>query len=78
MKNNIIFAVFVLVVVGLLFALSGQRAPRLPQDASHAVTSEVRPCLDCHGPAGQFARKATHPPKDQCMECHRVKRKTAK
>jgi hypothetical protein len=30
--------------------------------------------MECHGPGKPAARKETHPPKDDCIKCHKVKR----
>jgi flagellin-like protein len=72
--NTVIFIVFVLVVVGVLFAISGDRSPRVPDDQNHAVITDDAACLECHGPGKYAERKPDHPPKDQCLICHKVKR----
>jgi flagellin-like protein len=72
--NTLIFIVFVAVVVGLLFSISGNRSPRIPDDQTHAVITDAKACLKCHGPGMPNARKPDHPPKDQCMLCHKVRR----
>lgn len=74
MKQTIAFLVFVALVVGLLFALSGERANRIPEDRNHAVWDRNDLCLDCHGPEGLLPRGPDHPPKDDCIKCHKVKR----
>lgn len=76
MKNTIIFIIFVLAVLGLLYAVSGTRSPRIPDNESHRGIDTVVACLECHGQGKQFARKPTHPPKDECFICHKVKRTT--
>ena len=73
MKHIIAFAVFVVAVVGLLFTLSGDKAPRIPDNADHVVFDVESVCHDCHGPEGVAPRSDTHPPKDQCLACHGVK-----
>jgi cytochrome c553 len=73
MKHVIIFLVFAALVVGLLFTLSGTKAPRIPDNEQHLVFDVAEVCWDCHGPEGEAPRKETHPPKDQCLECHKVK-----
>jgi hypothetical protein len=69
-----LFIVFVLAVVGLLFAVSGERAQRIPEDELHAVIDNNEVCMGCHGPGKPAALKETHPPKYECIECHKVKR----
>jgi cytochrome c553 len=73
MKHVVIFLVFAALIVGLLFTLSGTKAPRIPDSEQHLVFDEEGVCWDCHGPEGEAPRKETHPPKDQCLECHKVK-----
>lgn len=74
-KNTAIFVLFVIAVLGVLFAVSGKRSPRIPGDSIHAVISGEAACLECHGPGKYAQRKETHPPKDQCLVCHKTKRK---
>ncbi|HAM52651.1 MAG TPA: hypothetical protein DCP92_18860 [Nitrospiraceae bacterium] len=78
MKNTLIFVVFVLLVLGLLFLISGTRSPKIPDDALHRTISDKTACLECHGPGKEAALKKNHPPKDQCFICHKVKRKGAR
>jgi mono/diheme cytochrome c family protein len=73
MKHIAIFLVFVALIVGLLFTLSGNKSPRIPNDEYHVVFDAEEVCRGCHGPEGDAPRKETHPPKDQCLECHKVK-----
>ena len=73
MKHIAMYVVFMLVVVGLLFALSGTKSPRIPDDENHMNFTVVERCRECHGPDGVAPRSDSHPPKDQCLECHKVK-----
>jgi cytochrome c553 len=73
MKHVAIFLVFAALIVGLLFTLSDTKAPRIPDNEQHLVFDVEEVCWDCHGPDGEAPRKETHPPKDQCLECHKVK-----
>ncbi len=74
MRNNIIFAVFILAVIGFLFSISGKKYPQIPANESHLGITEVAACMQCHGPAGVMPRKPAHPPKDDCFKCHKKKR----
>jgi hypothetical protein len=65
---------FVLSVLGFLFLVSGERAHRIPDDENHMVFDDNEVCMPCHGPGQPYARKPTHPPKDDCIKCHKVKR----
>jgi len=73
-KNTAVFVAFVLVVLGFLYAISGTRSPRIPEDANHAVFNNEALCLRCHRLTGEAPRKPDHPPKDECLKCHKVKR----
>ncbi len=72
--NTVIFVLFVLVVIGLLTAISGERSPRVPIDAIHNGIEDNAVCLECHGPGMAQERGPKHPPKDQCLLCHHRKR----
>ncbi|MEJ2182323.1 MAG: hypothetical protein P8Y66_02230 [Nitrospirota bacterium] len=74
MKNTLIFVAFVLLVLGGLYLISGDRSPRIPDDALHAGLSENAACAVCHGPGMEEALSAEHPPKDDCLYCHKRKR----
>ncbi|MBI5100273.1 MAG: cytochrome C [Nitrospirae bacterium] len=74
MKNNIIFAVFVLVVLGFFFSISGKKYPQIPANDAHKELTGSAACLSCHGPEGERPRKPSHPPKDDCLKCHKKKR----
>ena len=74
MKNTIGFTVFVLVVLLFLFFLSsGKKVPAIPSDALHSVLTTDASCAACHGPDKQAPLKPSHPPKEQCLVCHKVK-----
>lgn len=74
MKNTLIFIVFVLVVLGLLYAISGKRVPPplIPADSRHMVTGDTAVCTGCHGPGKEAPLKAKHPPKHECFKCHKT------
>ncbi|MHB8882219.1 MAG: c-type cytochrome [Thermodesulfovibrionales bacterium] len=74
MKNNIIFIVFILIVVGFLLSISGKKYPQIPATKAHLGITEAAACLTCHGPDGERPRKPAHPPKDDCLKCHKKKR----
>lgn len=77
MKNTLIFIVFVLVVLGLLYAISGKRVPPplIPADAAHSGPTDPPACLECHGLGKEAPRKAKHPPKHECFKCHKAANK---
>ena len=73
MKHVAVFLVFVVAVVGLLLAISDDKAPRIPDNELHVAFDVEEACWECHGPEGEAPRGEDHPPKDQCLECHGVK-----
>jgi hypothetical protein len=78
MRNTLIFVVFVLIVLALLYAISGKRVPPplIPADGLHAEAGgNTSVCMGCHGPGKDAALKAKHPPKYECFKCHKTVRK---
>jgi len=73
-KATVGFVVFVIVVLAVLFLISGPQSPRIPDDENHVVWNRTTLCLDCHGPEAVAPRGKEHPPKDACLKCHKVKR----
>lgn len=61
----------------MLYAVSGKRNPRIPENDNHKVISTSAACLECHGPGKAAERKKDHPPKDDCLICHKTKRNRA-
>jgi hypothetical protein len=74
MKNTLIFIIFMLIVLGVLSLLSGTRAPRIPEDALHAGITDNAVCQKCHAPGTPTSLKQNHPPKTECVICHKRKR----
>ena len=75
MKGTLIFLVFVLAVLAFLSMISGRRVlpPFIPQDSQHIVLDDPKVCLECHGPGKGAPLKKAHPPKRECLKCHKVK-----
>jgi len=74
MKNTISFILFVLVVIGLLFSISGKKYPQIPHDTAHIFATDITACMECHGPSQKYQMKAAHPPKYECFKCHKQKK----
>jgi len=73
MKKNIGIIVFVLAILAFLFLLSNQKkAPLLPGDEAHKQVLSISLCQACHGPGKQSPLKPSHPPKEQCLLCHKT------
>jgi hypothetical protein len=64
------------VLIFLLFLSSGNKVPAVPQDDLHKNATTDASCIVCHSPGRQAPLKATHPPKEQCLICHKMKKKT--
>jgi cytochrome c553 len=74
MRNNVLFAVFIVVILVFLFSISGKKYPQIPADSAHQQITDAGQCLTCHGSDGKHPRKPSHPPKDECTKCHKKKR----
>jgi hypothetical protein len=73
MKNNIGIIVLALTILAFLFFLSSRKkAPMLPDDEAHKQVQSNSLCQTCHGPGKQSPLKPSHPPKEQCLLCHRT------
>jgi len=73
MKNNIGIIVLALALLAFLFFLSSrQKAPFLPANETHNHALSNSACLTCHGPGKQSPLKPSHPPKEQCLLCHKT------
>jgi hypothetical protein len=57
----------------VVFALADRHAPFIPRDIFHALVINNSACTTCHTPGKQAPLKASHPPKDECMSCHKAK-----
>jgi hypothetical protein len=73
MKSFMGFIIFVVVVVVVLLMFPGKEYPRIPDDGFHQGVTDPAACMDCHGPGRRYEIKKTHPPKFECLKCHRRK-----
>ena len=72
LQKNLVFYGGALLMVGTLAFLSGKREKRyVPEDGNHPRPLVVAQCRDCHAPGKVAPQTAKHPPKEQCMLCHR-------
>ena len=76
MKNTIGFILFAAAIVLVLFFLStsGKKAPFIPSDDLHRIINTETACTECHAPGKRAPLKPSHPPKEQCLVCHKVKK----
>ncbi len=66
-----VFAAAILLV--LFFLSSGKKAPLIPGDALHQNATTNEACGECHAPGKPAPLKENHPPKEQCLICHKTK-----
>ena len=57
----------------VVFAFADRDAPRIPHDIFHTIVINNAACTTCHTPGKQAPLKASHPPKEECMFCHKAK-----
>jgi hypothetical protein len=75
MKNNMVFlAGAAAVLIVLLFLSSGRKIPPIPVDDLHRNITADSVCRECHAPGKGAPLKDSHPPKEQCLVCHKTKR----
>lgn len=75
MKNTLGFILFAAAVLLVLFFLSsGKKPPFIPADARHQSITTDAACTECHAPGKQAPLKPSHPPKEQCLVCHKAKK----
>lgn len=75
MKNTVGFIAFVLAVILFLFFLStAKKTPALPDDALHRNMTANAACAACHAPGMRAPLKSSHPPKEDCLQCHKAKK----
>ncbi len=82
MKQVLIFIVFVAVVLGVFFAVSTDKPPFMPSDGEHLAALAAAgqdkspvPCRACHAPGMSASLGPAHPPKEQCLRCHKKERR---
>lgn len=72
-KSGWMFLLLAALLLGGLLMLSGKKFAPLPTDALHAGLKDNTSCLPCHSPEGDSPLGDKHPPKEQCLTCHKVK-----
>ena len=64
------------VLIVLFFAsTAGKKPPFIPLDSFHAGLKTNEACLPCHAPGKQAPLKDAHPPKEQCVVCHKQRKR---
>ncbi len=74
MKSFRSLVIVAVAVVLALFYLSstGKKPPMIPSDAAHQGTTTQEGCTACHAPGKSSPLKEMHPPKEQCLVCHKT------
>jgi len=68
----LLIAAAVIIAVLAILSSSGKKAPSIPPDNIHSTITTQEGCAACHAPGKQWPLKASHPPKEQCLICHKV------
>jgi nitrate reductase cytochrome c-type subunit len=60
-------------IILLLFFLSssGKKPPMIPSDSAHRGITTQEGCAACHAAGMSSPLKENHPPKEQCLICHK-------
>jgi hypothetical protein len=75
MKKNAVFLAAAAAILLALFVLStSKKAPLIPADRLHQNVTTNAGCGECHAPGKRAPLKETHPPKEQCLICHKAGR----
>jgi hypothetical protein len=62
------------IIIGLVILSSlGKKPPFIPADSIHSAAATQESCTACHAPGKETPLKANHPPKEQCLVCHKRK-----
>jgi hypothetical protein len=74
MMKKYLPVILIFTILAVLFIISSrQKVPLIPADSLHQNISNNKVCADCHSPGKQAPLKANHPPKEQCLLCHKYK-----
>jgi len=71
MNKNVSLIVFICAVLVILWAISGNKAPKIPGNERHAAIADAAACPGCHANGKASPLKPAHPPKEQCLLCHK-------
>jgi hypothetical protein len=71
MKRRWFFPLMIVLVIGVLLILSKKKFVLLPHDAVHAGLTNNVSCIGCHSEGGESPLSKRHPPKEQCLTCHK-------
>ncbi len=74
MNKNLLPIVLIFTILAVLFYISSrQKVPLIPADSLHKNIINNAVCADCHSPGKKAPLKENHPPKEQCLVCHKYR-----
>ena len=75
MKDILFFGGAILVLLFLYYLSTiGRKPPAFPADPTHMAATKNEDCQVCHGKDKPYPMKQGHPFKEQCLECHKMKK----
>lgn len=75
MNKNAAFLALAAAILLILFLLSSSNNPPvIPADDVHKSLTSNPACAECHAPGKRSPLKQGHPPKEQCLICHKMKK----
>jgi hypothetical protein len=75
LKSGWMFLLLAVLIVSGLLLLSNRKFTQLPADTLHAGLTDNSSCAPCHSPDGESPLSEEHPPKEQCLTCHKAGKK---
>jgi hypothetical protein len=76
-KSSALFIVFILLILFILWNAPPIEGPPIPNDDEHSTIEEETSCMECHIFEELLKGNNYHPPKTECLECHRATVTTA-
>lgn len=71
-KNAGVLAIAAAILLALYLLSTSKKMPLLPDDALHQNRTTTAACKTCHAPGMPSPLKDTHPPKEECLICHKA------
>jgi hypothetical protein len=71
-KSSALFIVFILLILFILWNAPSIEGPPIPNDDEHSNIEEETSCMECHIFEELLKGNKYHPPKTECLECHRT------
>jgi hypothetical protein len=71
-KSSALFIVFIFLILFILWNAPPIEGPPIPNDDEHSNIEEETSCMECHIFEELLKGNTYHPPKTECLECHRT------